>query len=121
MPSTSRNLIERLQDRVEELENLLGLNLPLPRPLNLSRHEWDLLCVLRNVKGRVVTRDFAFQIIYGGLSEGEQPKEVKIIDQIVCRANRKLKDHQIHIRAEPKVGYYLDKWSRQRLEELTKE
>lgn len=118
-PSSSASLteeVQRLRDRVEELEELLGIRLPVPNKLIKGMRGWQLLGLLRKSSG-VVSRDYAFVAIYGGWPECDQPS-VRIIDQIVCRANQDLRRHGIAIQTDRGRGYYLDHQSRARLDEI---
>lgn len=106
---------EQMQDRIEELEELLGL--PMPRLRSIpdirSTFDWRLLGLL--MRRTLVTREFAFTALYGGLPEADQPKDVRIIDQRVYRLNLVLRRQGMHIETERFTGYYLDEKTKTRL------
>ncbi len=92
---------ERLRDRVEELERLIGMRAVLPRPWGLTRREADVFGIL--LKRQVMSRTQLFEAIWGGDSE----RESKIVDVIVSRLRAKLRPHGIAIRNEHGVGYFI--------------
>lgn len=108
--------VQRLRDRVEELEDLIGLRVVGPRVAGLSDMEWRMAGLL--LKRPLVSREFAFRAIYGNRPEAEQPKDIRMIDQNVCRVKRRLKAFGITVKNASNEGYYLDAESRTKLKEL---
>lgn len=108
--------ISRLESRIEELEELLGMRAVLPRITGFGVREWSLLGLL--VRHRLVTREFAFPAIYGELHEDEQPAGLRIIDTIIHRLRVLLKPRNIVIETEKHTGYYFDEENRRRAAEL---
>lgn len=109
--------LERLRDRIEELEELLGLTMPWPRYVRgFTPIRRALLGLLR--RRPLVTREFAYRAIYGGRPESNQPADLRIIDQIICRLNRVLKDHGIRIQCDNRTGYYLAAEDKAALDQL---
>lgn len=62
----------------------------------------------------VVSREFAFRVIYGGRPESEQPASMGIIDTHVCRLRRALKPHGIKIATYKGLGYIISSPDRTR-------
>jgi len=107
--------LERLQDRIYELEELLGLH--LERRLDgFSELGWQLLGLL--LKHRIMPREFAHRALYGGRPEADQPSTPRAIDQHLCRLKKRLRKHGISVMSEAGTGYYLDKANKERLAEL---
>jgi DNA-binding response OmpR family regulator len=110
--------IQALQDRIEELEGLLGMNLPRLRIGKLSKLRktpYKVLGLL--LKRELVTRDYIHTALYGGKPESEQPGDLRVVDQHVCHINRALKEHGLKVHTEYGIGYYLDKSARETLRE----
>lgn len=97
--------LERLRDRVEELEELLGMSFDPPNQFGLTITEAKIIGVL--IKREIANSAFIHAAIYGGLPECDQPDE-KTIDVHLCKARKKLKAHGIRIYNRYNVGYYLD-------------
>jgi hypothetical protein len=97
--------LQRLRDRVEELEELLGLTPPVRYNLNITDLGMRLLGLL--LKRPLVVREFAFRALYGGKAESDQPKNLRIIDVIVHRLNMALRSYGVKIQTEYLRGYYL--------------
>lgn len=111
--------IERLKDRIEELERLLGMRLRAPRIPGLNESQWQLLGLL--LRGGVIEREYAFIALYGDRHEAEQPTNLRMVDVNVSRINRVLmKRYGIRISTEPRTGYYIDERSRQILNDLVR-
>jgi len=107
MPSSEEKEIERLKDRIEELEELLGMKLEPPHKIR-SKHKafWPLVGLL--LKRRRVSREFAYRALYGGRLEADQPKSLRMIDTNIMRANKVLREYDIVVKAEPGFGYFLE-------------
>ena len=107
--------VTRLQDRIEELEQLLGMKMPGVRMSKLSPTEWQLLGLL--LKRPLVTREYAFNALYGGRVEADQPAS-NLISQNIVRLRRRLKDCGIAIQTQVFDGYYMLPEDKRRLREL---
>ena len=92
---------ERLRDRVEELERLLGMRPVLPRALGLTPREADVFGML--LKRHLMPTTQLFEAIWGGDSECN----IKIVEVVVCKLRAKLRPHGIAIRTEYGVGYFI--------------
>jgi DNA-binding response OmpR family regulator len=119
--AADRKEIARLRDRIEELEELLGMELPWPRPnLSLTPQEEKVLALLLRAEGRLVTRDFAFAAIYGGRPECDEPDYgAKLIDVWIFKLRVKIKNALplagVKIRVEWGRGYYITKPDREKI------
>lgn len=109
--------LTRLRDRVEELEELLGLRMeaPLHFPVHLSRTEERLLGILSS--GRLVTKEFAHRALYAARPDCDVP-EIQVVDVYACKLRRKLGPFGIAIKTKWGVGYYLDAENVARLKQL---
>jgi hypothetical protein len=107
--------LERLRDRVAELEDLLGMAMVKPG-IGLSGLSGILLGLL--IRRSAVSREFAFRAIYGARPESEQPTNLRIIDTLVHRLKIALRPHGIVVSTERFTGYYLDGENRRRAAEL---
>jgi hypothetical protein len=125
LPSSSRSRscscgcsseVSRLRDRVEELEELIGLKVVGSRAAGLSVTQWLMAGLL--LKRPLISREFAFRAIYGGRPESDQPTDIRTVDQHMCRMKRRLKAYGIVVKNTAHEGYYLDASSRRRLKEL---
>lgn len=109
--------VQSLRDRVEELENLLGLCIEAPRPIvGIRGIGWKLLGLL--LRHPMVGREFAFRALYGGRPESDQPADLRIIDINICRLRRALLPYRVIIKAEIGTGYFLDTKNKTRLTAL---
>ena len=92
---------ERLRDRVEELERLIGMRPVLPRALGLTRREADVFGIL--LRRPVMSATALFEAIWGGDSDCNS----KIVEVIVCKLRAKLRPHGIAIRNQYGIGYFM--------------
>ncbi len=110
------NEIERLRNRITELEGLLGMAPILPWRIKghgIGPRCYQMLGLLLKRNG-VVTRDFAFSALYGNNSDINP----RVIDQHIHRLNKRLKVFSIKIMTEPFIGYYLLDADRLKLREM---
>ena len=98
--------IARLRDRIEELESILGARTEHRRLTGISEIQWRLLGVLMKREG-VVSREAAFQVVYGDRQEADQPN-MRMIDTHICRINKRLARFGARIQSESGSGYYMD-------------
>jgi DNA-binding response OmpR family regulator len=92
---------QRLQDRIEELEQLLGMAPTLPRPWRLTPREARLFGLL--MKHAVLSADFIIAAIWGG-DAGTSDKSLEVL---VFKLRRKLAPAGIVINTEWSTGYYI--------------
>lgn len=106
--------IQRLRDRVEELEELLGLRADVIRPPGLSRTEWRLLGALSS--GRVCSRDFLLRTLYPG---PEYPED-RTVDVFVGRVRNWLRKHRVAVRilTQRSDGYFVEPRDLSKLREV---
>lgn len=105
--------LQRLRDRIIELEELLGISYPIPPTLGLTSRECAYLGML--IKRPIVTRDAAMIAIYSG--GFDDPCE-KIVDAHILKLRRKLARHSIAIATRWGQGWYLDPANRRKVKEL---
>lgn len=102
-------------DRIEELEDLIGLNLKLPNEFGLTPTEMQ--CVGAIVRRGILNQEAIFTAIYGSRPECQQP-DVKIIDVYLCRVRRKLAPKGFELKNSFSVGYYFEPRERDALKQL---
>jgi hypothetical protein len=115
---------ERLRDRLEELEGLLGVSRPLPPSLpsriggrNWSRPScWRLLNFL--IARRYVTRDGVVIALHD--RGGDRIPDAKIVDIWICHLRRFLKLHGIEIRTHWGEGWSLSREMKEKAKALVK-
>lgn len=112
------NELQSLRDRVEELEELLGIagepfeafhSLPLTPP------QKAILGLL--YKGKMVRRETAYTAIYGGRAECDQPDE-RIIDVRLVVVRKVLSQFDIFIETQWGVGWFMTAENKEKLREL---
>jgi DNA-binding response OmpR family regulator len=106
--------LQRLCDRVEELEGLLGLTMigrDTILPIAITRAARPLLGLL--LRRGQVTHSVAFTALYGDRPEAEQP-ELELVKIYILRLRRELGPHGIKIKTEWGVGYSMTSEDRKR-------
>jgi two-component system cell cycle response regulator CtrA len=101
-----------LEDRIAELEEILGLNIKLPGELALTKTLTQMAGLL--IKKEVVSSDMFYDAIYGGRPECDQPL-LKIIDVQLCKLRKQLALVDVTIRNRWGRGWYLDAADRAKL------
>lgn len=107
--------LEFLRDRVEQLEEALGINIDLPNELGLTPLETRIVGAL--VKREIVNRDVLFAVLYSDRLEHHQP-DPKTIDVHMCKLRKKLKAKKVRIYSRYGVGYYIDETAKATLKNL---
>lgn len=103
-------IIERLRDRIEELETVLGIGRDdvevYRRAFGLTRDQAKILGLIakRNV---TVTRAAIHTVLYGTRPDCDQPEDLKIIDVHVCKLRKPLRDAGVEIKSDWGTGYYM--------------
>lgn len=96
---------QRLVDRLEELEALLGVgNDDVSRirsALGITPQSAEIVGFM--LKRAVASRDALYIMLFGDRPECDQP-EMKIVDVQLCRARKALKRHDIEVRADWGLG-----------------
>lgn len=117
--SEQANELHRLRDRVEELEQLLGVvsGDAVDRfiAMKLTPGERRLVNILFGWK--VVRRDRLFVALYGGRIECDQP-EIQTLDVVMCRVRKYLAGFDIAINTERNVGWFMTPENKQKLSKL---
>ncbi len=112
---------EQLQDRIEELEELLGIDQSttgrLRAVLKLEPMHSEILGML--MKRGFVTRDGLYTVLYGDRPECEWPDE-KILDVQICklRAFLKKQGHEINIVTKWGTGWELPRAEKAKIKAL---
>ncbi len=120
-PYSEADELQRLRDRVEELEEILGISLETPaafcmRGRYVSRaHCWRLLCFL--AKRDLLTRSAGAALLYGDRDVDDRPHP-KIFDVLICQLRRHLRPFDITIATAWGEGWYLDAENRARARAL---
>lgn len=94
--------MQRLRDRVEELEGLLGMRASFPRPWGLTRRESAILGLL--LSRQVCFTECIFASVWGNDSEVENAR--RIIFVYTHRLRRKLAPLGIEL-SNNRPGYFL--------------
>lgn len=105
MARPQRDELQRLRDRVAELEGLLGIadGFELQR-LGLSPTE-SMVCGML-LKRAVVSHEAIFTALYGDRSECDQPN-FNMVTTLISLLRRRLKVFNVGIRNERSRGYYI--------------
>lgn len=103
--------IEALQDRIIELETLLGLRETLPLQAGLRPMERKILGILLSASPRVVSREFMVRATH---NSGEPYDET--IRAHISRIRRKLPHHSIQTVSGE--GYYIPRVAKEELEQF---
>jgi len=116
--------ITELEDRIQQFEEIFG-QLSAQRArfkfTYFTATEEKYLGLLWSRKGVVVPKFAIFNLIYGGLPDGDQPEDPKIIDVVVCHIRKKLKPFGVEISTMWGRGFYFDDENRAKLAVLIKD
>lgn len=109
--------IQRLKDRVAELEELLGMRLTFPklRVKGVRQIGWPILGVL--LRYPLVSKEFIFSAVYGDRLEVDQPN-LLVIATHISRLNKALRPYEIQIECQYGEGYFLSEENKERLNAL---
>jgi two-component system cell cycle response regulator CtrA len=98
------NELQRLRDRCDELEELLGIKCDPLLSLGFPKLATSMLGVLMaNPRCR---REMLYVAVYGNRSECDQPNE-KIVAVAVCKLRKELRPHGADIVTDWGVGYFI--------------
>jgi DNA-binding response OmpR family regulator len=106
------------RDRIEELEYLVGLPKRTLCVVHFTRTEFKIVGLL--LKHELVTREFIWRVLYGGMPDCDQPR-TETVDVHLTFVRRKLRKQNISIATDHGHGWYLTKAERAKLEALLKE
>lgn len=107
--------IQKLRDRVEELERQIGLREVFPRPWKLTSREAQVAGLL--LKHPIMQMAHLFEAIYGGDSDVND----KVIEVYIHKTRAKLRPLGIEIKNEYGYGYFIPPESKRRMRELIAE
>lgn len=112
--------LQRLRDRVEELEDLAGMGDDdvslLRQATGLTLAQCKILGVIRK-RRRIAPRQMIHGYVYGGRPECDQP-DIKIIDVLISQARKKLRPLGIEIETGWGTGYQMTEPNRTALTAL---
>lgn len=108
--------IQRLKDRIAELESVIGITTAMPetffpgvRPKVPAKQLLGML-----LARPFVTRDAAYEALFGDRPECDQPQP-KYIDVIICSLRKSLRRFDIEISTEFGHGFFIDKANKERV------
>ncbi len=107
------NQIEVLRDRVDELEELIGVRQQFPQ-FGLTATEMKVLGIL--VQREIVSQKLIYGVLYGGDSD----RQIKTIDVFISKIRRKLAPHGHEIKTSWGSGFYMDASARAALKEAAR-
>lgn len=93
----------RLRDRIQQLEDVMGMSFLPPVEWRLTGSEGAVVGVL--LARECATKDAIMAALYRDTSKDEA--EIKIVDVFICKIRKKLKPFGISIETRWGVGYYL--------------
>lgn len=99
--------LQALRDRVAELEDLMGLKLPLTPPSTVHLTATELRACGLLLKHSIVTKEFYWRALYGALPDCDQPQSDSGFSVYICKLRYKLEPKGIEISNQWGVGYYL--------------
>lgn len=112
--------LQRLRDRVEQLEDMLGIGKDttsqLCNALKLTRDQAKTVGLLLN--RAVATREAIFFVQYGDKPECEHPHSEKVLDKHLCLIRKRLKARGIEISTIWGEGWHLTHDQKAKLREL---
>jgi len=115
------NELQALRDRVQELEELLGLSQTTRDKLfilRLSPQQTALVALL--YRGQLVRRSAAYTAIFGARHECEQPEE-GILDVQMSRVRATLRPLGVSIETHRGVGWFMTPENKEKLRLLIEE
>src|SRR5438309_4689371 len=93
-PETALAICQPYLDRIDLLEQELGMKVDLPPEFGIPRNMSALLTML--MKREIVTRDGALLAIYSGMpNTWDKDPDPKIIDAFICKLRLRLRKYDI--------------------------
>jgi DNA-binding response OmpR family regulator len=111
--------IERLQNRIHELEEILGVPSEFPPTLGLTLSEEALLDVL--FKREIMSLAAATAALYGSKVGGRPSDPKNVVSVLIMRLRKKLAADGIDIKTRANVGYYMTTEAKNRLRRIIAE
>lgn len=109
---------DELRDRIQSLEEQLGVHFHSPAFLELTGNEAQIFGLL--MARDAVTKSLAMVTIYGNKPDGDQAEE-KIIDVYICKMRAKLKPYGIEVSTHWGQGYSLSPTMKKKARDLIAE
>lgn len=115
---------QQLLDRIEELEHLLGIDDDFRQKLRLvfgvTKRESVMLGLL--LKRPIATREALWVVMYGAMSEADQPSQgSKLLDCFMCKIRKKLRPFKIKIGVIWAEGYSLSLSDKEKLNKVLRQ
>jgi ribosome biogenesis SPOUT family RNA methylase Rps3 len=113
--------LQRLRDRVEELEQILGMDeddVSLIRQVTGLAHTPATMVSILYRRRVILTKETLHQAIYGGMAECDQP-QVRVLDSLIHQARKALRPYDVNIHTVyGGGGFSMDELSRARFKAL---
>jgi hypothetical protein len=109
---------QTFRERIADIERLLRIDDPPPLIIKVSRTERVLMELL--LKRQMLTREIAWQCLYGHRVDADQP-EYKVISTIIHHLRDRLALHGVKITTEFGTGWYLTSKERTKLKALMRQ
>jgi hypothetical protein len=119
LPKRESQTIERLQNRIHELEEILGVPSEFPPTLGLTLSEEALLDVL--FKREIMSLAAATAALYGSKVGGRPSDPKNVVSVLIMRLRKKLAADGIDIKTRANVGYYMTTEAKNRLRRIIAE
>jgi two-component system cell cycle response regulator CtrA len=108
MSDLIQRLQDRLQDRVEQLEEVLGLS---RSSVSRMRETFGIRPLQARTLGLLLSRDFVtrdglYTALYGAMPESKWPDD-NVLDGHLCRLRRHLRPHGVVIRTQWGEGWHI--------------
>lgn len=120
----TKSTARQLRDRIEELESLLGLQLPLLNiwqvQIKLNPTDAKILGLLLKHRGRTCSRDYIYFCLYGARPDCDQPQST-IINHYITRIRGRLKPYNIKIHTKYDQGWSLSELNANKLEKVIRQ
>jgi DNA-binding response OmpR family regulator len=116
---TESQIVERLQNRIHELEEILGVPSEFPPTLGLTLSEESLLDVL--FKREIMSLAAATAALYGSKVGGRPSDPKNVVSVLIMRLRKKLAADGIDIKTRANVGYYMTIEAKNRLRRIIAE
>lgn len=109
--ATWRERYESLKRDLDEMAATI-----MPQTLHLTRTEARLLALL--YRHPMVTREVAFQVLYGNRVHDDELPDIKILDVFVCKLRAKLKLWRMSVETIYAQGFAMPRQSKEILRRL---
>lgn len=111
---------QRLRDRIEELEGVLGVTgkttIPLKLVFGFTETESEIAALL--LTRQLITLDGLEVVVYGHLPEADQPSHFKTIQVHLSHVRKKFRRRGIRIRNIRYSGWYISPRDKEKIKKL---